>query len=229
MFMLHLVAAFIHGQIEIGCLPRVYRRSGAISLGRSFYPSAGSMVTMPSATHPAIITLVIPAHNEAPLLPRLLDTVDEARRRYLEGAGGGRGRGGGQRLHRRHRRHRPRPRAAEWCGWTNGASARPATVAPRWRTGSILAFVDADIRIHPETFNAIEEAMSTGRFVAGATGVSMERWSLGIAATYALMVPWVWMLRMDTGVVFCGRDDFEAIGGYDESLLSGKMCNCWSI
>jgi glycosyltransferase involved in cell wall biosynthesis len=33
-------------------------------------------------------SLVIPAHNERELLPRLLDSVDEARARFREGEGG---------------------------------------------------------------------------------------------------------------------------------------------
>jgi len=36
------------------------------------------------------------------------------------------------------------------------------------------------------------------------------------------MVPFVWLLRMDTGVVFCRRRDFEAVGGYDETLRAGE-------
>ena len=46
----------------------------------------------------------------------------------------------------------------------------------------------------------------------------MERMSLGIGLTYALFVPFVWITRMDTGVVFCRREDFKAVGGYNESL-----------
>lgn len=42
------------------------------------------MEGMTPANNPAIITLVVPAYNEALLLPRLLDTVDEARRRAHE-------------------------------------------------------------------------------------------------------------------------------------------------
>ena len=55
--------------------------------------------------------------------------------------------------------------------------------------GAILSFVDADMRIHPETFNAIDEAMNTGRYVGGATGVRVERMSLGIAATVVAILP----------------------------------------
>jgi hypothetical protein len=51
----------------------------------------------------------------------------------------------------------------------------------------------------------------------GATGVSMERWSPGIALSFAMMLPMVWATGFDTGIVFCRRADFEALGGYDES------------
>jgi hypothetical protein len=33
-----------------------------------------------------------------------------------------------------------------------------------------------------------------------------------------MILPLVWSTNMDTGVVFCRREDFEAVGGYDESL-----------
>jgi hypothetical protein len=76
--------------------------------------------------------------------------------------------------------------------------------------------------VHPETFNAIDDMLATERIVAGATGVTLERWSLGLAVTYALMVPWIWLLRMDTGVVFCRAADFRAIGGFDERRSFGE-------
>jgi hypothetical protein len=82
--------------------------------------------------------------------------------------------------------------------------------------GEILCFVDADGQIHPDSFNAVESTLATGKVVAGASGVRMERLSLGIVVTYWLFMPWVWMLRMDSGLVFCRRQDFEAVGGYDE-------------
>ena len=46
----------------------------------------------------------------------------------------------------------------------------------------------------------------------------MERWSAGIALTYAMFVPLVWATKIDIGVVFCRRADFETIGGYDGSM-----------
>ena len=89
-------------------------------------------------------------------------------------------------------------------------------------TAPILCFTDADMQIHPESFNAIERAAADPRIVGGATGVTMERWSAGVAATYALLVPFVWLTRMDTGVVFCRRNHFVSVGGYSEERHFGE-------
>ncbi len=162
------------------------------------------------------LSIVIPAFNEAALLPRLLDTVDAASRRYAGGAG-----------------------AVEVIVADNSstdatatiAAARGCRVAPVVKriigaarnggaavaTAPLLCFVDADMQIHPDTFNAIDRALADPRIVGGATGVTMQRWSAGIAVSYALLVPFVWLTGMDTGVVFCRRDDFVRVGGYDES------------
>ena len=161
------------------------------------------------------ISLVIPAYNEAQLLPRLLDTVEAARNRFRDG-----------------------PQAIEVIIADNSSTdataaiARDrgcvvATVATRrigaarnggaaLATAPILCFCDADMQIHPDTFNAIAAAMADPRAVGGATGVTMERWSAGIALTFSLILPLVWLTGMDTGVVFMRRDDFRRLGGYSE-------------
>jgi glycosyltransferase involved in cell wall biosynthesis len=164
------------------------------------------------------ISLVIPAWNEAERLPRLLASVAAARAGY---AGG--------------------PEAIEVIVADNGstdataalaaaAGCRVATVEKRCiaaaRNGGaalarapILAFVDADSVVHPALFDAIATAMADPRTVGGASRVTMERWSPGIAAAFALMLPMVWLTGFDTGCVFWRRADFEALGGYDESRL----------
>lgn len=161
------------------------------------------------------ISLVIPAHNEGRFLPRLLDSVKVAREHY---------------------RHEPdsievivadNVSTDDTAAIAQDRGCRVVRVEERriasvrnggaaTAVGEILCFVDADSEIHPETFNAIEESLVTGRVVAGATGVRMERWSLGIAVTWVLFMPMVWLTRMDTGVVFCRNEDFLEIGGYDE-------------
>lgn len=163
----------------------------------------------------ARLSLVIPAFNEAALLPRLLDTVDAARARFVHG-----------------------PDAVEVIVADNSSTdataaiaaargCRVASISKRMigsarnggaalATAPILCFTDADMQIHPDSFNAIERALADPKVAGGATGITMERWSAGIAATFALLLPFVWLTRMDTGVVFCRRDDFIRIGGYSE-------------
>ena len=158
---------------------------------------------------------MIPAHNEELLLPRLLDSVEVARERWRRGPG-----------------------AIEVIVADNLSTDGTATIAKERgcrvigveerriasvrnggaaiAEGEVLCFIDADSEVHPETFDAIEDSLATERVVAGATGVRMERWSFGIAVTWALFMPMVWLTRMDTGVVFCTKEDFVAIGGYDE-------------
>ena len=163
-------------------------------------------------------SLIIPAYNEEAYLPFLLDSVAAARSRYKNGpedievvvvdnastdATADLARSSGFRVVRENQR----------------IIASVRNTGARSAHGQVFVFVDADNIIHPDTFNAIDKSLSTGKVIAGSSGVKMQRMSFGIAVTYALMVPLVWLTRMDTGVVFCPREHFEAIGGYNEGLL----------
>jgi glycosyltransferase involved in cell wall biosynthesis len=173
-------------------------------------------------------SVVVPAYNEEKDLPRLIDTIDAARASY------------------------GRPEAIEVVVADNLSTDGTGAVAAasgcrvvrvekrviaaarnggaRAASGEILCFVDADAQIHPETFRAIDDALATGRVVAGATGVRLERLSAGIVGAYALILPLVWLTNIDTGLVFCRREDFEAVGGYDESLrIAEDVAFLWAL
>jgi hypothetical protein len=47
----------------------------------------------------------------------------------------------------------------------------------------------------------------------------MDRWSVGIGVTHALLEAWCWVSGWDTGVLFCRREGFDTIGGFPEHLL----------
>ena len=159
--------------------------------------------------------MVVPAYNEAELLPRLLGTLKTAINRYA---------GGASRVELIVADNASTDATAalaqaQGCRVTRVEKRMIAAArngGARVARGEVLCFVDADMQVHAETFNVIDRAMTRGNAVAGATGVTSERWSPGIAVTWAAMVPMVWLSGMDTGVVFCLRADFEGIGGYRE-------------
>ncbi len=165
-------------------------------------------------------SVIIPAYNESELLPRLLDSLAVARERYTGGAD-----------------------AIEIVVADNDSTDDTAAIARRAgcsvahvehrciaaarnggaaaAEGEVLCFVDADSIAHPETFNVIDQGFHD-RAIAGTTGVIPERWSLGLRVTYCLLLPTLWLLQIDAGVVFCRRVDFEEVGGYDSDRLFGE-------
>ncbi len=159
-------------------------------------------------------SLIIPAFNEAALLPRLLESIRVARGRFT--------RGEIEVIVADNASTDETARIARESGCIvvdvverKIACARNGGAA-RARSG-ILGFVDADSVLHPETFNSIHEAMSGPGIVGGATGVRFDRSSPGIDLTVALVRPMVHLMGLDGGVVFCFARDFRDLGGYPES------------
>ncbi|MEW6159140.1 MAG: glycosyltransferase [Verrucomicrobiota bacterium] len=174
-------------------------------------------------------SLIIPAYNEAALLPRLLHTVQAARSQYKFGPDA---------IEvivadNDSTDATPHLAAAEGCRVvhvTRRVIAAARNGGAQAAQGEILSFVDADSRIHPQTFDAIDAAFASPKVVGGATGVRLERWSPGLALTYLLIVPMVILTGMDTGVVFCRRADFKTIGGYDEERELGEdVAFLWAL
>ncbi len=163
-------------------------------------------------------SLVIPAYNEANWLPALLDTVDAARLQY---------RGGTDAIEvivadnasTDDTAAIAEARACRIVHIDKRAIAAARNGGAAIAQGEIVCFIDADSRIHADTFNAIDDTLACGNVIVGATGVKPDRWSIGIVATWLMALPIVYLTGVDAGVVFCRRADFETIGGYDESLL----------
>ena len=167
------------------------------------------------------ISLTIPAFNEERYLPALLDSVDIARRNYSFGA---------DEIEVVVADNSSTDRTAEIArsrGCLVASVSKPSIAGSRnggaqIATGDILAFVDADCTIHPDTFNAIERTMASGRTVVGATGAKFNRTSLGIWLTMLVGETACRLIGFDIGVVFCRREDWAAIGGYNEKLLCAE-------
>jgi glycosyltransferase involved in cell wall biosynthesis len=164
-----------------------------------------------------VISLIVPAYNEERFLPRLLDSADAAAAAYRaeggdvevivadNGSSDGTARVAAQ-------------RGCRVVAAVPRAIAAARNAGARAARGEILVFVDADARLHTRTFVEIAALLGQERVIGGATGIRPDRWSLGLAATFAVFMPMVWITGFDTGATFCRRADFEAVDGYDERL-----------
>ena len=165
-----------------------------------------------------LISVVIPAYNEERFLPRLLDSIAIAAQRFGSGA---------DQVEVVIADNASTDATAE-IARSRGCLVVPVEKrmiaaarnggAARAR-GKVLAFVDADSVIHPDTFDKIAEAMADRREIGGATGVRFDRTSPGILLTYWLVKPLVRLMGLEGGVVFCFAEDFRQLGGYPEDDL----------
>lgn len=161
-------------------------------------------------------SVIIPAYNEGSYLPRLLRSIDRAAANYSVG--------------QVETIVADNSSSDGTADIARAAGCRIATVTKRCiaaarnggaavAAGEVLCFIDADSELHPNTFRQIDAAMLDQNIGGGATGVYLERMSPGLLLVYCMMIPIIWLTRIDTGVVFCRREDFDEIGGYNEDLL----------
>ena len=112
-------------------------------------------------------SVVIPAYNEEQYLPRLLKSIEIARANYSAGS---------DQIEVIVADNDSTDATAEVAALHG---ARVVTVAKRRiaaarnggarvARGEILCFIDADSAIHPQTFDEVDRAMKTGRYVWGA-------------------------------------------------------------
>ncbi|RFC48868.1 MAG: Glycosyltransferase involved in cell wall bisynthesis [Verrucomicrobia bacterium] len=169
---------------------------------------------------PANVSIVIPAFNEEALLPRTLSQLhDSLRQAGIEArivvtdnnstdATAELARLGG----------------AEVVFEPVNQIARARNTGAAHAEGEFLIFVDADTRVAPGTLRQAVDALSSGEVCGGGALVSGETPFTGFSAF--LVAFWTWLSRtrqLAAGAfVFCRRDAFEAVGGFDESVYAGE-------
>lgn len=98
------------------------------------------------------------------------------------------------------------------------AAARNA--GARLATGQILVTIDADRLMSPVAFAEIERLLATGCYVGGGAIQLAERRSLAIDVAMAVTRLTTYLNGLGGGMYWCRRDDFEAIGGFDERVTT---------
>jgi glycosyltransferase involved in cell wall biosynthesis len=164
-----------------------------------------------------MISLVIPAHNEAAFLPGCL----EAARLAADRVDGhvleiivvlNRCTDDTERIARDHGCVIIREDAK------NLSRIRNAGVAAA--SGEIIVTCDADSRMHPDSLSMILRKLGRGTCVGGGAVVLPERWSIGILFSGLAILPYLAFTGVSFGLFWCAKRDFDAIGGFDERFVS---------
>ena len=100
--------------------------------------------------------------------------------------------------------------------------ARIRNTAARAATGDKLITIDADSRMSGNMFVEIAAQFSTDKYIGGGVMIQPERWSVGICMSMLTVLPFLLIHRISAGLFWCHRKDFEAVGGFNESLLSAE-------
>jgi glycosyltransferase involved in cell wall biosynthesis len=163
-------------------------------------------------------SVIIPAHNEEALLPRGLDAVGRAITRAESSV---------EIVVVANRCTDRTESIAESAGAVivrdghrNISATRNAGVAAS--TGEIVVTIDADTIMHPDALTEVDRLVGTGAYVGGGCRFALERNSLGLAVT-RFAVGLATTLSRTGGVMYwCSREDFDAVGGFDEARNVGE-------
>ena len=101
--------------------------------------------------------------------------------------------------------------------------ARTRNSGARAALGDRLVFVDADTRVNAEVIRAALAALEAGAVGGGATPVfygEAPRWAHRMMGFVVTTMRWA---NLAAGCfVYCRRDAFEAVGGFDERHFAGE-------
>lgn len=115
---------------------------------------------------------------------------------------------------------------AEVCENTVKCISSVRNDGARLAKGDIIVTIDADSRMTEDSLAEIKTMLESGKFIGGGTRAKFDRMSLGIffsAAYVALNVIPIMKKHKAVlmgGMFWCYREDFEALGGFDETLVS---------
>jgi glycosyltransferase involved in cell wall biosynthesis len=98
--------------------------------------------------------------------------------------------------------------------------ARIRNRGARAAAGDVIVTIDADSRMSPNMLQEIGRKLASGKCIGGGVTILPERLSLGILVSVLLMLPYAIVYRLSGGLFWCLRSDFEAIGGFNEALIS---------
>jgi glycosyltransferase involved in cell wall biosynthesis len=98
--------------------------------------------------------------------------------------------------------------------------ARIRNAAAGAATGDVIVTIDADSWMSSNMFVEIAANLSSAKYIGGGVMIRPERWSVGIFMSLLTILPYILIHRVSGGLFWCRRSDFEAVGGFNEALVS---------
>ena len=86
--------------------------------------------------------------------------------------------------------------------------------------GEILLTLDADSLFSANLLTEVDRLLATGNYIGGGARIMFERYSPGLVVTVLLLVPFLLWYRISGGCFWCRKEDFDAVGGFDEQHLT---------
>ena len=106
---------------------------------------------------------------------------------------------------------------------SNRQISRTRNDGARASTGERLIFVDADTQVTPEVVRAALAALDAGAVGGGAAAVFEEHAPGWAHFSIAFVVGTMRWLNLAAGCfIYCRRDAFEAVGGFDPEIFAGE-------
>lgn len=105
---------------------------------------------------------------------------------------------------------------------TNKNLSKIRNAGAKLACGEILLTIDADSTMSPNMLAEIDRLLGSGKYIGGGVLILPERISLGISVTALAFLPYLLLHRISAGLFWCYRKDFEAVGGFDEDLVSAE-------
>ena len=102
----------------------------------------------------------------------------------------------------------------------NIGRARNAGV--RLARGAYVAFCDADNQVTENLLVLIHDHLENPKIAGGGTWIEPERRSLKISFFYFIWGIYVRFSRVGVGMMHCRKADFEAFGGFDETIYAAE-------
>jgi glycosyltransferase involved in cell wall biosynthesis len=90
-------------------------------------------------------------------------------------------------------------------------------------SGDVIVTIDADSWMSDMLFVEIAKCVEKGAFIGGGVGLKAERVSPGIFfSCLFFLAPAIVRNGISMGLYWCRKEVFHAIGGFDESMLTGE-------